>query len=77
VVAQTRPARVRDGIAPAQTAPPTNSEASDRLGCGRSTLLLQVGDPPERQSVAEFSVGDEPEVLEGWFAGVDLLMWPA
>ena len=37
----------------------TKTEASDRLGRARPWLLLPVGNPPERQSVAEFSGGDE------------------
>lgn len=41
-----------------ETAAVTKAEASDRLGRDRP-WLLPVGDPPERQSVAEFSAGDK------------------
>jgi hypothetical protein len=37
----------------------TKAESPHRPGCGRPGLLLRVGDPPERQSVAEFSAGDK------------------
>ena len=38
----------------------TKAGASPRLGRGRSTLLLRVGDPPERRSAAELLAGDKP-----------------
>lgn len=37
----------------------TKAEVPERLGRGRPWLLLLVGDPPERQSAAGFSAGDD------------------
>jgi hypothetical protein len=56
--ARQSPAR-QPSTAPKLTPRFRKAEASERLGCGRPWLLLLVGDPPERQSAAEFSVGDE------------------
>ena len=48
----------------------TKTEASDRPASGRSRLPLWVGGQPKRQSVAEFSAGDNAEARS-------VLLWSA
>jgi hypothetical protein len=62
----TTPRWPRTSAAQMQTAAVTKAEASDRLGYGRPRLLLPVGDPPERQSVAGFCAGDNAAVGATW-----------
>ena len=62
--ARQSPAR-QPSTAPKLTPRFRKAEASERLGCGGPWLLLLVGNPPERQSAAEFSIGDKAAVALG------------
>jgi hypothetical protein len=66
---EVRPARRARVVVRIQelTARFTKTEASERSGRGRSTLLLQVGNSRERQSGAGFPGGDE--AAAAWVVG--------